>query len=120
MSKPYFYKFAHFFLFLSLTTVVIHQFHSYTKILTLIPLIRTPSFPDSHHSHLDSSHSHPDFHPSHSDSLHSLHSHPDSHHSHPDSPCSHYSHHSVPQFPIPAFTDSLAKLLILVVIQGSN
>ena len=134
MSKPYFYKFAHFFLFLSLTTVVIHQFHSYTKILTLVPLIRTPSFPDSHHSHLDSSHSHPDFHPSHSDSLHSLHSHPDSHHSHPDSPhfhpdsphshpdspCSHYSHHSVPQFPIPAFTDSLTKLLILVVIQGSN
>ena len=143
MSKLYFYKFAHFLLFLSLTTVIMHQLHSYMKILTLIPLILTPSFPYSHHSHLDSphsSHSHPDSHHSHPDSLHSLHSHPDSSHSHhsnpdsphspdfhpdsphshPDSPCSHHSHHSVPQFPIPAFTDSLTKLLILVVIQGSN
>ena len=35
------YKCTHFLLFLSLSTVIIHQFHSYTKILTLIPLIPT-------------------------------------------------------------------------------
>ena len=32
-------KYSHFLLFLSLSTVLIHQFHSYTKILTLIPCI---------------------------------------------------------------------------------
>ena len=43
--------------FLSLSTVIIHQFHSCTKNLTLIPFIPTPSSP----------HFHPDFpHPSHS------------------------------------------------------
>ena len=41
VSKLYFYKCAHFLLFLSLSTVLVHQFHSYTKILTLIPLIPT-------------------------------------------------------------------------------
>ena len=35
------YKCTHFLLFLSLSTVIIHQFHSYTKILTLIPRIPT-------------------------------------------------------------------------------
>ena len=41
MRKLYFYKCTHFLLFLSLSAVIIHQFHSYTKILTLIPLIPT-------------------------------------------------------------------------------
>ena len=41
MSKLYFYKCTHFLLFLSLSTVLIHQFHSYTKIPTLIPRIPT-------------------------------------------------------------------------------
>ena len=41
MQKLYFYKCTHFLLFLSLSTVRIHQFHSYTNILTLIPLIPT-------------------------------------------------------------------------------
>ena len=72
-SKLYFYKYAHFLLFLSLSTVIIPQFHSYTKILTRVLLIPT-------HSSL---------------------------HSHPDSPHSHHFPHSVPQFPISAFTDSL-------------
>ena len=125
--------------FLSLPTVIIHQFHSYTKIVTYIPFIPTPS---SLHSHPDSPHSHPDFHHflhesphshpysphSHPDSPHShpysLYSYPDSPHSHPyslhshldfphsphshtESPHSHHSLHSVPRFPIPAFTDSL-------------
>ena len=94
--------------FLSLSTVIIRQFHSYTKILTLILFIPTPSSPHSHpdsqhfphsnpHSHHfypDSLHSHPDFHNSPHDSPHSYpdshHSPPDSHHSHPDSP------HSLP------------------------
>ena len=39
--------------FLSLFSVIIHQFHSYTKNVTLIPFIPTPSsphlHPDSHH-----------------------------------------------------------------------
>ena len=35
------YKCTHFLLFLSLSTVIIHQFHSYTKILTLVPRIPT-------------------------------------------------------------------------------
>ena len=41
MSKLYFYKCAHFLLLLSLFTVIIRQFHSYTKILTRILLIPT-------------------------------------------------------------------------------
>ena len=41
MQKLYFYKHTHFLLFLSLSTVVIHQFDSYTKILSLILLIPT-------------------------------------------------------------------------------
>ena len=97
VSKLYFYKCEHFLLFLALSTVIIRQFHSYTKILTRVLLIPTHSslhfHPDSHHSH----HSHPD----------SPHSHPDSPHSHPDSPHSHHFPHSAPQFPISAFTDSL-------------
>ena len=73
VSKQYFYKCAHFLLFLSLSTVLIHWFHSYTKIFTLIPLIPTLNFPRSHPY---SPHSQP----------YSLHSYPDSPHSHPDSP----------------------------------
>ena len=96
LSKLYFYKCAHFLLFLSLSILLIHQFHSYSKIVTLIPLIPTPnclySYPYSPHYHPDSSNSY-------SDSLHSHpHSHPDSRHSHDfhaDSP------HSVPRFPFP-------------------
>ena len=79
---------------LSLSSVIVYQFHSYTKILTLIPFIpnhRSPhsyldsphSHPNSHHCHPDSSHSHPDSHPN------SPHSHPDSPHLHPYSPHSH-------------------------------
>ena len=90
VSKLYFYKCEHFLLFLSLSTVIIPQFHSYTKILTRVLLIPTHS---SLHSHPDSPHSH--------------HSHPDSSHAHPDSPHSHHFPHSVPQFPISGFTDSL-------------
>ena len=82
--------------FLSLPTVIIHQFHSYTKILTIIPFSPTPSFPYSR-----------------PESPHLLHFHPvristqpDSHHSHPDSTHSHHSPHSVPWFPILASTDS--------------
>ena len=41
MQKLYFYNWTRFLLFLSLSTVIIHQFHSYTKILTPIPLIPT-------------------------------------------------------------------------------
>ena len=72
---------------LSLSTTIIHQFHSYTKILTLTTFIPTPSSPrsqpdcpHSHHLHLDST---------------------DSHH-HPP-----HFHHSLILFPIPipAFTD---------------
>ena len=49
VSKLNFHKCTHFILFLSLSTVIIRQFHSYTKILTLIPLIPIISlilFPD--------------------------------------------------------------------------
>ena len=53
------------------------------------------SDPHSQHFHPDSPHSHPD----------SPHSYLDSPHFHPDSPRSHHSPHSVPRFPIPAFTD---------------
>ena len=55
--------------------------------------LRLPHSPHSQHSH-------PHFPHSHSDSPHHHH---DSPHYHPDSPL---SHHSVPRFPIPAFTDS--------------
>ena len=41
VSKVHFYKCALFFLSLSLFTFFIHHFHSYKKILTLIPLIPT-------------------------------------------------------------------------------
>ena len=108
--------------FLSLSTIIIPQFHSYTKIVTLISFIRTPSsphfhpdsphsHPDSAHSHSDSPHSHPDFHHFYPNSSHSHrysphshpdspHSHPYSLHSHPDSPHSHsYSLHSHLDFP---------------------
>ena len=49
VSKLNFHKCTHFLLFLSLSTVIIRQSHSYTKILTLIPLIPIISlilFPD--------------------------------------------------------------------------
>ena len=41
MRKLCFCKCTHFLLFLSLSTVIIQQFHSYTNILPLIPLIPT-------------------------------------------------------------------------------
>ena len=106
VSKLYFYKCAHFLLFLSLSTVLIHQFHSYTKILTLMSFIPSPNSP---HSHCYSPHSHPYFPNSHPDSQHSHPDSPHSHHSHPDSSHSHHSPHSVPRFPIPAFTGSLSR-----------
>ena len=79
--------------------------------------ILTKNRPDSPHSHPHSLHSHPDSPHSHPDSPHShldsLRSHPDSPHSHPDFPCFHpdstrfhHTSHSVPHFPIPAFTES--------------
>ena len=37
--KLYFYKCAHFFLFLSLSTFFIHQFYFYTNVPTLIPTL---------------------------------------------------------------------------------
>ena len=107
VSKLYFYKCVHIILFLSLSTCFTHQFHSYTKILTLILVIPTLNSPHSHpyssRSHPDSPHSHP----------YSTHSHPDSHHSHPDSrhshPDSRHSHHSPHSFP-----DSQFRLLQIV------
>ena len=75
-----------FLLFLSLPTVFINRFHSYTKNLTLIPLIPTPN---SLHSHPDSPHCHP----------YSPHSHPYSPHFHSDSPHSHHSHTLIPRIP---------------------
>ena len=111
--------------FLSLPTVIIHQFHSYTKILTIIPFIPTPSFPYSRpesphllHFHPDSYHPHPDLRiPTLIPRIPTLilrvpnlilriSTQPDSHHSHPDSTHSHHSPHSVPWFPILASTDS--------------
>ena len=106
--------------FLPLSSVIIHQFHSCTKNPTLILFIPTFS---SRHSHPDSphsQHSHPDSPHSHSYSPHSYsdspHFHPYSSHFHPDPPHSPHLHHafwhshhllhSVPRFPIPAFTDS--------------
>ena len=131
VSKLYFYKCTHFLLFLSLSTILIHQFHPCTKILTLIFLIPTPIPPIStpvpsihtlisriiilipRNPTLMSRKSHLDFPYSHHDSLHSHpfspYSHPDSlhsHHSHPDSPHTHHSPHSVPRFATPAITDS--------------
>ena len=61
VPKLYFYKRVHFLSLLSLSTVLIHQSHSNTKILTLIPLIPTPNLlhsqPYSPHCHSDYYHS---------------------------------------------------------------
>ena len=106
VSKLYFHKCAHFFLSLSLSTFFIHHLYSYTKILTLIPLIPTPNSP---HSHSFPLHSYPDFphsHHSYPNSLHSHHSHHDFRHYHADSPHFNHSPHFDPRFLIPAFTDS--------------
>ena len=67
VSKLYFYKLAHFILFLSLSTFFIHHFYSNAKILTLIPLISSnfphcyPDFPhfQPHLPHSLLSHSSP-------------------------------------------------------------
>ena len=83
VSKLYFYKYAHFLLFLSLSTVLIHQFHLSTKIFTLILLTPTPNSP---HSHPYSPHYYPDSRHSHPNSSHSYYSHPDSPHFHPQFP----------------------------------
>ena len=94
VSKLHFYKCAHFLLFLFVSTFFIHHFHSYAKILNMIPLIPTPNSP----------HSDP----------YSLHSHPDSlyfHHSHPDPQHSQHSPHSVPKFLILDFTDSVLCII---------
>ena len=101
--------------FLSLFSVIIHQFHSYTKNVTVIPFIPTPSFPhsqpDSHHSHPDSLHSHPD----------SLHSHPYSPHSHLDSPHSHpYSSHSHLIHRIPRIPTLIPRISIIPFIPFPN
>ena len=58
VPKLYFYKRVHFLSLLSLSTVLIHQSHSNTKILTLIPLIPTPNLL---HSHPYSPHCHSDY-----------------------------------------------------------
>ena len=82
--------------------------HPYSLHSPLIPPIPTliPRIPnlDSPHSHPDSLHSHPDSPHSHFDSPHP---HPNFPRSYPDSLRSHHSPHSVPRFPIPAFTYSL-------------
>ena len=77
--------------------------HTFPCIFTLLqsynssaPLLYEDSHPDSTHFQRDCPRSHPD----------SPHSHPDSSYSHPDSPHYHHSPHSVPRFPILAFTDS--------------
>ena len=129
--------------FLSLFSVIIHQFHSYTKNVTVIPFIPTPSFPhsqpDSHHSHPDSLRSHPDSPHSHPFSLHShpdsphshpysLHSHPDSLHSHPYSPHSHldsphshpYSSHSHLIHRIPRIPTLIPRISIIPFIPFPN
>ena len=59
------------------------------------PLIYEDSYPDPPHSDPYFLHSYPDS--------------PYSYHFHPDSQHSHHSLYSVPQFPIPAFTNSLLK-----------
>ena len=63
VSKIYFYICPHF-LFCPSLYILINHFRSYTKILTMIPLISNPnsphSYPDSPHSHLYFPHSHPD------------------------------------------------------------
>ena len=68
------------------------------------------SHPYSPHSHPESLHSYP----------HSPHSHTDSSHSHPYFLHSHplfpHSPHSVPRFPIPAFTDSLLCFALFHVV----
>ena len=99
MSELYFDKCTHFLLFLSLSAVPIHQFHSCTKILTLISLIPTTNSP---HSHPYSPYSH----------HYSLHSHPDSPHSHSDSPHSH-----IPLIPFP---DSPFRLLQIAPLVNRN
>ena len=83
--------------FLSLFSVIIHQFHSYTKNVTLIPFIPTPSSP----------HLHPDF----------SHSHPDSPHSHPYSPHS-YLIPRISIIPFISFPNSPFRLLQIAFING--
>ena len=94
---------------------IIHQFYSYRTYLTSFHPDSPDSHPYSYNSHPNSPHSHPDSPHSHPDSPHSLHFHPDSPHSpysHPDSPHSHHSPHSVPWFPILAFTDSRNQICL--------
>ena len=137
VSKLYFYKCAHFLLFLTLSTIFIY--HS-TPIQRLspwfpslpLPIPPFPAFPPyfprsdtdsphSHHSHPDFLHFHPDCphsHHSHLDSLHSKpdsahshHFHPDSPHFHLDSPYFHHSPYSVPRFPIKRLLQTDSQML---------
>ena len=74
------------------------------------------SHPDSPHFHPYSPHSHPDIPHSQPDSLHSHFIPPPPPHSlhfHPDSSHAHHSVHSIPQFPIPAFTECVAECVYL-------
>ena len=99
-----FYKLSFYFFRFNLLPAFPPRFPAFPPLIpgisTLILIILTPIpcifFLDSPHSHPDSPHSHPD----------SPHFHPDSPNSHPDSPHSHHSLHSVPRFPILAFTHS--------------
>ena len=92
-------------------TILISFFSSFRKKRKLVLInfffvffsISIPFY--SSHSHPCSPHSHPD----------SLHSDLNSPRSHPDSTRSHHSPHSVPRFPILAFTDSHIKSQIYVV-----
>ena len=82
---------------------------------TISTKILTKNHPDSSHSHTDSPHSHHlDYPRSHPDFSRSY---PDYPRFHPNYQRSHHSPHSVPQFPIPAFTDSLklpsSKVLLI-------
>ena len=89
----------------------------------MIPLIPIPNSP---HYHPDSPHSHPYSPHSHPDSPYFYHSYPDSphfHNPHLDSQQSDHSPHSVPRFPISAFTDSRKFLFLKIkksvkIVQG--
>ena len=114
----------HFFLFLYLSTDLIHQLHSYTKILTLVSLLPISSFLHFYHyssySHSYSPHTRPDSPYYYPDSFYSHHFVPvflHSYHSNPDSPYSHHSPHSVPQFPVPDFIDSQVTNETLILLK---
>ena len=99
MSSLYLYKCAHFFLSLSLSTVLIHQLDSYTR----FSLWFLHSYPQFSAFPTNSSHFRPDSQHSSTDSPHSHHSHLDSPHFHRDS--------RIPIIPLIPFPDFQFQLL---------